>query len=657
MPGAAFHLTLLDLSIDALSSGSAADQAIAKTMNDHREFAALGAIGTEMLRYRPIAKDAVDTIETADLSSLPQADQEAVIQAVFPNPEMAAYAVAFRQILPFYSEITEIQQTLADLATAADNEDVNALQALQSDAEGLQAKFQNLQGLTDAITKTYAAGALGAVGGLPPIQAQPSLPAATWRTWEYMRWKTTGDFAADLLKQADALGDDQLRAYAYGYMTHVGGAAIGEPFCNSITGGPYRTHWWRNKYVRNHVDAWTHGRYQTPATMAGDTPTPPYADWTSLCGATLDKLVDIDGITGKDAVDAVINNAMPATPGFDKVANLLKNSVANVYGGFGQLQAPPEEISDEAALREAYVGLLSVLHFMTGDSPLCFTPLGPPPPGSETPPDWYGSGGSGTTPSNPSPGGGGGPSGTTVAATVTAIVAAILAVLAIVFASLILAAAAAAAAIVAIILFAIGPGGPEWEEVRTNIYWMRMQLQQALIALQDALVTGGLGYPQPIRLGTAPAGPNDPWQPVTDQDGVALTRSREGRYPFRMQGLPPQGGQPALPPDGGYLRDPTDAPELPPTRSLFAQGSYADNIIDGAGLANGGMMTDLGLFPTRDQDFGGALENALDIIRNGAQGLSSYNLDGDRGYGWKTWRPKLGSAPADATQPVQEVPE
>ncbi|MHA6324113.1 hypothetical protein [Roseivivax sp. CAU 1753] len=656
MPGAPFHLSLLDLSIDALAGGSAADQAIAQIMKDNHEFAALGAVGTEMLRYRPVAKDAVDKIETADLNTLPQADQQALIQAIFPNPEMAAYAVAYRQILPFYKEITEIQQTLEDLATAAENEDVDALKALESDAQGLQAKFQNLQGLTDAITKTYSAGALGAIGGRPPIQATPSLPAATWRGWEYMRWKATGDFAAELLKQADGTGDDQLRAYAYGYMTHVGGAAIGEPFCNSITGGPYRTHWWRNKYVRNHVDAWTHGRYQTPATMAGDTPTPAYADWTSLCGAMLDTMVDIDGVTGADAVDAVINDAMPATPRFDKVSALLKNTVANVYGGLGQFQAPPVAISDERALREAYVGLLSVLHFMTGESPLCFKPLGPPPPGSETPPDWYGSGGSGTTPPNPSPGGGGS-SGGSVAATITAIIAAILAVLAVVFASLILAAAAAVAAIVAIITLLVAPGGPEWEELRTNIYWMRMQLQQALIALQDALVTGGLGYPQPIRLGTAPAGPNDPWQPVADQDGVALTRSREGRYPFRMQGLPPQNGQPAVPPDAGYLRDPTDDPELPATRSLFEQQNYADAIIDGAGLANGGMMTDLGLFPTRDQNFGGALENALDIIRGAAQGLPSYNLDGDRGYGWKTWRPQLGTAPADATQPVQEVPE
>jgi hypothetical protein len=655
MPGAAFHLTLLDLAIASLNNGSAADQAIAQTMQDHHDFAALGALGTEILRYRPIAKDAVDKIETADLTALSQAEQEELIKAIFPNPEMAAYAVAYRQILPFYKEISEIQQTLADLAVAAENEDVDALQALEADAQGLQAKFQNLSGLTDAITKTYTAGALGAIGGRPPIQAAQALPAAAWRTWEYMRWKATGDFAATLLAEAEGSGDDELRAYAYGYMTHVAGATIGEPFCNSITGGPYRTHWWRNKYVRNHVDAWTFGRYQTPASMSGDTPSPAYADWKGLCGAELNAMFDLDGIAGPGAVDAVINVAMPATPRFDKVADLLKSSVAAVYGGLGPLQAPPAAIQDVDALREAYVGTISVLHFMTGESPLCFKPLGPPPPGSEMPPDWYGSGGSGTTPPNPNPGGGGG--GGSTAATVTAIIAAILAVLAIVFASLILAIIAAVALIVAIIVLIVSPGGPEWQDLRTNIYWMRMQLQQALTALQDALVTGGLGYPQPLRLGTPPAGPGDVWQPVADQSGVALTRSREQRYPFRMQGLPAQNGQPAVPPDGGYLRDPTDQPELPLTRAIFKQFNYADTVIDGAGLANGGMMTDLGLFPTRDQDFGGALENSLDIIRAKAQGLVNYNLDGDRGYGWKTWRPQGASSPADATQPVQEVPE
>jgi hypothetical protein len=69
------------------------------------------------------------------------------------------------------------------------------------------------------------------------------------------------------------------------------------------------------------------------------------------------------------------------------------------------------------------------------------------------------------------------------------------------------------------------------------------------------------------------------------------------------------------------------------------------------------MLTDTGVFPTRDQDFGGALANAVAVVQAQAQGLVSYNLDGDRGYGWKTWHPKAGTSPANPDVPVSVVEE
>jgi len=652
MPGAAFHLVLLDLTIDALKGGSADDQAIATIMSDNHTSAALGALGTEMLRYRPVDSAAIDTIEqTQDLSMLSQQDQETLIQQIFPNPEMAPYATAYRQIVPFYADLIEMQTLLADLAVIADNEDVNALEGRKTDVENIQPKFQNLQTLTDALTKVYEAGVLANIGGRPPIQAPQALPAVAWRGVEYLRWKGTGDFAKALVDEAEASNDDRLRAYAYGYLTHLGGTVTGEPFVNSIVGGPYRTHWWRNKWVRNYVDSWSYGRYETPATMAGHTPTPDYADWKGLCGANLQDIVKVDGaLDGRGAMDAVVASAMPATPEFDAIAKLLSTTANNIYGGGNPLNAPPPvALTDIDQLREAYVGLLSVLWFMTGEQPLCPPPPGPPPPGAEVPPDWYGSGGGGASP--PSPGGGGG--GSSTASTISAIIAAILGVIALIIGNLIVGIAAIIFLIAAI---ATAPS-IDWDELRKNIYWLRMQLFQLQTTLQEALVKGALSYPLPLRLGTPPAGPGDNWQPAADESSVPLTVSREGRNPWRMQGLPSQGGQPALPPDGAYLTYPTDAVEQPNTQALFAVGVYADRVIDGMGLQNGGMMTDLGAFPTRNEEFGDALANSVDIIRARAGGLANYNLDGDRGYGWKTWRPQGLSSPADPSMPVQEVPE
>src|SRR4051794_1918117 len=57
---------------------------------------------------------------------------------------------------------------------------------------------------------------------------------------------------------------DRLRAYALGYMTHVGTDTAGHAFVNEKCGGPFRTHWQRHHLIENHMDAQTydvdHGR-------------------------------------------------------------------------------------------------------------------------------------------------------------------------------------------------------------------------------------------------------------------------------------------------------------------------------------------------------------------------------------------------------------
>lgn len=51
-------------------------------------------------------------------------------------------------------------------------------------------------------------------------------------------------------------GDERLRAYAYGYLTHVGGDVIGHPYVNLIVGGPYRNHWRRHSLVEKCLDTY-----------------------------------------------------------------------------------------------------------------------------------------------------------------------------------------------------------------------------------------------------------------------------------------------------------------------------------------------------------------------------------------------------------------
>jgi hypothetical protein len=92
--------------------------------------------------------------------------------------------------------------------------------------------------------------------------------------------------------------------------------------------------------------------------------------------------------------------------------------------------------------------------------------------------------------------------------------------------------------------------------------------------------------------------------------------------------------------------------EKPPARNLVPAGQYPNFIVNGAGLLNGGILQN-GAFPSADQFFGDTVSNAIAAIQNDAKGLPNYNLDGDRGYGWKAWSPQPGSVPQ--TPPVVVV--
>jgi hypothetical protein len=68
-------------------------------------------------------------------------------------------------------------------------------------------------------------------------------------------YRRTGAFGRALWDHAEAANDDGLRAFALGYLSHIGTDTTGHSFVNTICGGPFRTHWQRHHLVENHMDA------------------------------------------------------------------------------------------------------------------------------------------------------------------------------------------------------------------------------------------------------------------------------------------------------------------------------------------------------------------------------------------------------------------
>ncbi|TAN61116.1 hypothetical protein EPN18_07280, partial [bacterium] len=86
---------------------------------------------------------------------------------------------------------------------------------------------------------------------------------------DMLHYRFTSQFARNLWRlalEAEAVASsdvdrekaEKLKAYALGYMTHVGSDVTGHPYVNEKSGGPFRTHWQRHHLVENHMDAKTY---------------------------------------------------------------------------------------------------------------------------------------------------------------------------------------------------------------------------------------------------------------------------------------------------------------------------------------------------------------------------------------------------------------
>jgi hypothetical protein len=200
----------------------------------------------------------------------------------------------------------------------------------------------------------------------------------------------------------------------------------------------------------------------------------------------------------------------------------------------------------------------------------------------------------------------------------------------------------------------------DWDAVRCGLWWLRNRMVDGENALRDSLVKAGLAYPPPFKLGRIDT--TGSTIPADDQTmpGIPLCRTNalfDVGYPRQLdpRAIDPTTTPPTpLPPDLNFSVYPEIDAEQPPTRNLILPNLYPNFIVGGAGLQNGGMLPD-GAYPSRNQFFGDAVTNALQLVTNegaGLAGLPDYNLDADRGYGWKGWHPKSETMPANP--PVED---
>lgn len=74
-----------------------------------------------------------------------------------------------------------------------------------------------------------------------------------WWWMDLLHYRKTVTFGNKLIDNAKTVAQN---SYARGYMTHVGGDITGHPFINSLVGGPFRNHAYRHIVVETFADTW-----------------------------------------------------------------------------------------------------------------------------------------------------------------------------------------------------------------------------------------------------------------------------------------------------------------------------------------------------------------------------------------------------------------
>ncbi|HMH22000.1 MAG TPA: hypothetical protein VK563_09495 [Puia sp.] len=331
-------------------------------------------------------------------------------------------------------------------------------------------------------------------GGPSPKTA----PSRGWQVRDTLHQSHTGLFLALLHKTAV---NDQQKAYALGVSVGYSADLSGNPYINSVVGGPYRNDWWRHRWISNYVDTWVYGFYQQGGassvfidTGSRGVPNPLYTNWPNLCEANLQKKIELPGLSA----DAIFDNISNSTP----VAAILPPSFVDFWiNAYKKSYGGADSRIDPAGVQSAYAMTWFILWIETSGQVLPCVPSDqvnyPDSCGSRPP--WVAVDGSVAV--------GGGPAATppptskdtdpSVPEVISGIILALIAAEVYVAAGLLAGVEALAGAAV---LIADGLTDPDWDKLRCQLGWSLAYKQNFTNVMHDLLTWAGFGFPYTAAL-------------------------------------------------------------------------------------------------------------------------------------------------------------
>lgn len=258
MPKYGIHHIVIDKTIKKIIEDSApasGERDIASLIEDNKEWANLGGIGPDVFFWAPDYKE-IDKLYT-----------------LYEN---------LKSIIDIYNKIVEPVRRIKDAVGDAVEETVGALapstvelikttlNEIKETGELLKASiatglFAGVIGIGDLFAETFKMPALTHTlfnSFAPPLQKQLNLEQplneSQWYWFDMLHYRHTGPFANQLLNNS---GSATQKAYTFGYLSHIATDVVGHAFVNQVVGGPYRMNVQKHVMVENYMDTWAFNSY------------------------------------------------------------------------------------------------------------------------------------------------------------------------------------------------------------------------------------------------------------------------------------------------------------------------------------------------------------------------------------------------------------
>jgi hypothetical protein len=256
MPKYGIHQITLQKTIEKLrQSNQSNERVIGNNLQINNGLSNLGAIGPDLFFWAPDYELADKLFnfydeyrKVIDIYNQVVAPIETIKQAAGDVVDATVGSLAPSSIELIKLSLDKVRETATDLKTALSSQLLFGLLGIND----LFYQMGLIPNLTNSLFNTFA----------PTLQSQlnsgATIDISSWYWFDLLHYRRTGLFGQNLINNST---NDYQKAYGYGYLSHISTDTIGHAFVNQVVGGPYRLNVQKHALVENYMDTWAYKYY------------------------------------------------------------------------------------------------------------------------------------------------------------------------------------------------------------------------------------------------------------------------------------------------------------------------------------------------------------------------------------------------------------